>query len=83
MGLGDTCPEWQSGKAAETRVNVALVATGVLGALALTSVFFTDFSKSRTSPTMRAAKGPHSLGDLVVQSGPTWGGWTAGVGGRF
>lgn len=60
VGKGESCPEYQDGKSAETRTNVLLAAT--LGAAVVTGVigvFFTQWSRSPSTVKVGAAPLPH------------------------
>lgn len=59
VGKGESCPEYQDGKSAETRTNVLLAAT--LGAAVVTGVigvFFTQWSRSPSTVKVGAAPLP-------------------------
>jgi len=67
VGKGESCPEYQDGKSAETRTNVLLAAT--LGAAVVTGVigvFFTQWSRSPS--TVKVGAAPLPQGGAVTAS---------------
>ena len=69
-GKGEDCPAYQDGRSRQTRTNVLLATTGVVGvATAVVGLFFTDWKSTASS----SASAPRVLPTVAVSDGVTLG----------